>query len=326
MENTKDTMKECMKEDNIQKKKIIQILMSTYNGEKYLKEQLDSFINLENFEYIKVLIRDDGSTDSTLEILHEYRDLHGFEIIEGTNVGVNKSIAILFERSDKDCEFFAISDQDDVWLKDKFTKATKFLNKEYTDKPLLFASCSEVVDENLNHIGGTLVPKKRVSFYNAMVQNVTPGHTQVFNRKLMEKLIGIETKNIHVIDWWIYLLATAFGEVFFINDFTVKHRQHGKNAVGYQLNFFKKTVNRIKSLNKNDANSISKQLYAFQKKYGDLLKEDYKKELNNYFDSQKTIFKRMRYVFQTRTYRQSYLETVIFKCLYLFGKYRISKC
>lgn len=316
-------MKECMKEDNRQQKKTIQILMSTYNGEKYLREQLDSFINLENFEYTKVLIRDDGSTDSTLEILHEYRKSHGFEIIEGKNVGVNKSIAILFERSDKKCEFFAISDQDDVWFKDKFTKAIKLLNKENEDKPLLFASCSEIVDEYLNHIGSTLIPKKKLSFYNAISQNVTPGHTQVFNRKLMEKLIGIETKDIHVIDWWIYLVATAFGEVFFINDFTVKHRQHGRNAVGYQLNFFKKTVNRIKSLNKNNANSISKQLYAFQKKYEALLKEEYNKEIDNYFKSQKTTSKRLRYIFETRIYRQSNLETYIFKCLYLFGKYNI---
>lgn len=323
MENTKGTMKECMKEDNKKQKKTIQILMSTYNGEKYIREQLDSFINLENFDYIKVLIRDDGSTDSTLEILYEYRKSYGFEIIEGKNVGVNKSIAILFDNSDENCEFFAISDQDDVWFRDKFTKATKLLNKDYTDKPLLFASCSEVVDEHLNHIGSTLVPKKKLSFYNAIAQNVTPGHTQVFNRKLMEKLIGIETESIHVIDWWIYLIATAFGEVLFIDDFTVKHRQHGKNAVGYQLNFLKKTVNRIKSLNQNNANSISKQLYAFKKSYGDLLKEEYQLEIYNYFNYQKTIFKRIIYVFKTKIYRQSNLETGIFKILYVVGKYNM---
>src|SRR5471030_507539 len=102
-------MRKCMGTD-----KNIQILMTTYNGEKYLKEQLDSFTLLEGFEKIKVLIRDDGSNDNTVKIAEEYKKKYGFEIIRGENIGITNSIFELFKNSDKNCELFAISDQDDV--------------------------------------------------------------------------------------------------------------------------------------------------------------------------------------------------------------------
>lgn len=324
MENTRDITKECMQEDKTGLNKRIQILMSTYNGEKYLRDQLDSFVNLDNFEEVKVLIRDDGSTDSTLEILDEYRLKYGFEIIKGKNLGVNRSMTVLFKNSDGNCDYFALSDQDDVWLNNKLTKALDFLNKEDTSIPLLFGSCSEVVDEDMNHIGNTTVPNKGISFYNAISQNIIPGHTQVFNRNLMNMLIEIEVEYIHVIDWWIYLIATCFGKVTFINEFTVKHRQHGKNSVGYELNFFKKTLNRIKSLNKGNANSISKQLYSFYINYKENIKKEYLDEIDNFFIHQNNFFNRTKYMLSTKIYRQSYIETIIFKILYIFGKYNIN--
>ena len=72
--------------------KKIQILLSTYNGEHFLREQLDSFLRLEGFDNVAVLIRDDGSTDSTRDILREYSEKHGFEVILGDNVGLNASM------------------------------------------------------------------------------------------------------------------------------------------------------------------------------------------------------------------------------------------
>lgn len=318
MESIKDITKRCIKTD-----KKIQILMSTYNGESYLREQLDSFLELEKFDEIKVLIRDDGSNDTTLEILEEYHNKYGFEVIKGKNLGVNESMKILFENADMNCDFFSISDQDDIWIRDKFKKALDLLEKENQKVPLLFSSCSEIVSEKLEHIGSTIIPMKNISFYNAISQNITPGHTQVFNRALMNKLLNIDTTDIHVIDWWIYLIATSLGKVIFICDFTVKHRQHGKNSVGYELNFLKKIINRIKALNKKDANSISRQLYSFRSHYKNELNSKYLKEIDNYFVSQRNILTRIKYVLKTPIYRQSKYETILFKILYIFGKYKL---
>lgn len=313
-------MQKCMKAG-----KNIQILLSTYNGEKYLREQLDSFVNLENFDQIKVLIRDDGSTDNTIEILGEYIQKYGFEVLKGKNVGVNKSIFELFANCDLSCDYFALSDQDDVWLKNKFTIALNRLSRVDNKKPALFASCSEIVDENLKPLGSSIVPSKGVSFYNAMIQNVAPGHTQVLNRALVLALIEKGIENVHVIDGWIYLVAAGIGKVVFENQFTVLHRQHNNNSVGYELNFFKSTFNRLKRAFKNQPSNITLQIKSFEKLYNDKLSYKFENELILFLESQNSFLNRIRYVLNCKVYRQTLYESFIFKILYILGKYKIAE-
>ena len=320
MEIIKTIMQKCMKAG-----KNIQILLSTYNGEKYLREQLDSFVNLENFDQIKVLIRDDGSTDNTIEILGEYIQKYGFEVLKGKNVGVNKSIFELFANCDLSCDYFALSDQDDVWLKNKFTIALNRLSRVDNKKPALFASCSEIVDENLKPLGSSIVPSKGVSFYNAMIQNVAPGHTQVLNRALVLALIEKGIENVHVIDGWIYLVAAGIGKVVFENQFTVLHRQHNNNSVGYELNFFKSTFNRLKRAFKNQPSNITLQIKSFEKLYNDKLSYKFENELILFLESQNSFLNRIRYVLNCKVYRQTLYESFIFKILYILGKYKIAE-
>lgn len=320
MEIIKTIMQKCTRTG-----KSIQILLSTYNGEKYLKEQLDSYLGLENFDQIEVLIRDDGSTDNTIMILEEYSQKYGFEVLKGKNIGVNKSIFELFANCDLSCDYFALSDQDDVWLKNKFTFALNSLSRIDNKKPALFASCSKIVDENLKPLGSSIVPTKGVSFYNAMIQNVAPGHTQVFNRALLIALMEKGIENVHVIDGWIYMVAAGIGEVVFDNQFTVLHRQHDKNSVGYELNFFRSTINRIKRVMKKQSNIITLQIKSFEKLYNDKLSYEFKNELALFLKSQGSFFKRAEYVLKCKVYRQTLYETLIFKTLYIWGKYKIEE-
>lgn len=303
--------------------KQIQILLSTYNGEKYLRQQLDSYVALEGFEQIKVLIRDDGSTDGTKDILKEYQEKYGFEIILGQNIGVTRSFFELLCCSDKVCKFFALSDQDDVWIAEKFTRALKILSPMPQDIPLMYASLSEVVREDLTLMGTTLNPVKDVGFYNAMVQNIAPGHTQVYNRELVDLLIENCFDEVAVVDWWIYLVAGAVGRVVFDRHCTVKHRQHGENAVGYQLGTFKRIMTRIKKLNRHDGNTISRQLKSFYNIYGEMLTEEHRVELENYLSSLNTMKSRIAYAVNCKVYRQTKFETILFKSLYILGKYNL---
>jgi glycosyltransferase involved in cell wall biosynthesis len=303
--------------------KTIQIIMSTYNGEKYLIEQLDSIVNMAGFEAVSVLIRDDGSKDGTRLILDKYSRQYGFKVIYGENVGVNRSIWILLENTDPTCKYYAICDQDDVWLPDKFNIALSMIEKEDSSIPLLFGSLSEIVDENLKHLGSTVNPKKGLSYYNAMTQNVTPGHTQVFNRVMVDMLIEKGAENIHVIDWWLYLMASAMGKVVFADVYTVRHRQHGINAVGYETHFFRSTYNRFKSLKSKKGNAVSEQLLSFLERYKDILPVEYRKETVAYFDSMCCATKRIRYAFRCRAYRQQTVENLAFKLLYIIGKYNM---
>lgn len=301
--------------------KKVQILLSTYNGEKYLREQLDSFINQTCFSQIRVLIRDDGSTDGTVDILREYAEKYGFELICGENIGGNASYGALIQASDPECAYFAISDQDDVWLPDKIEIALACLEKNSSNEPALFFSLTNIVDEELNPISKSYMPTRGASFYNAMVQNVCIGHTQVFNAALRELVTQTDCANAHVVDWWIYLIASGLGKVFFEPQATVLHRQHGKNAVGYEMNPVKKMIVRLKRVRSREAASISRQLISFMHYYGNLLPEDYRREAKTFLEAQKSFKQRFLYLLQAKIYRQSWNETILVRLLYLIGKY-----
>ncbi len=317
MENTNNIIKKCMKKD-----KKIQILLSTYNGESYLREQLDSFVGLNNYKNVKVLIRDDGSTDKTIDILKEYNKKYGFKYICGKNVGVNKSIYRLLKYCDLSCDYYAVSDQDDVWYKNKFDITLEKLSECNEKTPTLFASCSSITDSDLNVIGKTIIPKKGVTFYNAMIQNVCPGHTQVFNKKLLLELRNNYSDEISVIDHWIYLYTSAFGKVMFTYDCTVYHRQHTNNSVGYQTNFIKKTIARIKRLNFKAADNSTVQLKYFYDLYKNKLNKEYQTEVENFLNS-KSFLKRLKYSLTTKTYRQNTIDSLCFRILFLMGKYHL---
>lgn len=299
----------------------VQILLSTYNGEKYLEEQLDSILNQKGDFSLKILVRDDGSKDGTLEILEKYSQKMEMQIIRGENIGVNKSLKELFMNCDTNCDYFSISDQDDVWLENKIQTAIESLSKN-KNKLKMFASRSLVTDINMNVIGKTQDPEDRVSYYNAMVQNVCPGHTQVFNKDVILKLKQNYSENIFVIDWWIYLLVSSMGEITFDRRCFVKHRQHGLNSAGYELNFWKKMKKRINFLNKYKKSPVSEQLKSFFEIYKDQMKKEYRIETENFFNSQRNILVRIKYILFSKVFRYGRFENLIFKLLYVLGKYK----
>ncbi len=304
--------------------KKIQILLSTYNGEKYLREQLDSYTKLNNFDDVKVLIRDDGSTDSTPEILREYEEKYGFEIILGNNLGLNRSMHELIKASDQNCKYFAFSDQDDIWLEDKLKRAYDALEKENESIPLLYSATSYLTDSECNILGKTFLPKKKLSFYNAMVQNVCIGHTQVINAKMRELLRPVFSDDIMIFDYWNYLLASAAGKVIYDSTPTTYYRQHGDNVIGYQHKKLGRLKVRLKRVTSRVSVKNAKQLLAFCKLYGDIMSDEQKKEAENFFKHQKNFFTRLKYCFITKTYRQTFTESIIFRIMYLFKRYNIN--
>ena len=309
-------MSGCMETD-----KRVQILLSTYNGETYLRQQLESYLDLENFEICKVLIRDDGSSDSTREILEEYEQHEAFEVTYGENIGITNSYLWLLEHCDLNCEFFCLSDQDDVWLPDKIQKAVALLDARPSERMLLFASRSTVTDEELRPLGLSTDPIRGVSYYNAMIQNVLPGHTQIFNRTMRDSLVCHGIIGAESVDWWMYLLASGLGEVLFEPSSTVLHRQHSGNAVGYQLGFCGSLKKRLGYLRQGKGNAISFQLQAFLSCYETELPEMFRQETVNYLKSLEHLSTRMRYLSTSRVYRQDRRDDWKFRLLYLLGKY-----
>lgn len=306
--------------------KDIQILLSTFNGAKYICEQLDSIISQDCFSNIKILIRDDGSADETVDILREYSERYeNIEVFFGENIGVNKSYFTLLQWADKSCKYFSFSDQDDIWLPQKMSLALSHLSaNDDGSVPYLYASRSEIVTADLEHIGEVLAPKRSPDFFNAVIQNVMPGHTQVFNKKALELILSYGVhEEISVIDWWVYLTVSAKGKTFFDDTITVRHRQHQNNTIGYETNFLKQFFFRVKRAFGKDKNASSKQVHCLFEHCGSDFSDEYRQELEYYFSSMRSVVCRSKYIVHTKLYRQTALETIIFKILYLLGKYNI---
>ena len=139
----------CTIDDMELNMKKVQVLLSAYNGEKYLEEQIRSILAQEH-KQLTLLIRDDGSTDHTIDIIKRYADNYeNVAYYTGKNLGVQQSFFNLMKHADKTADFYAFADQDDVWMPDKITRAIALLEKESTDLPLLYASETKLVDEHL---------------------------------------------------------------------------------------------------------------------------------------------------------------------------------
>jgi len=210
----------------------ISILMSTYNGEKYIKQQIESIKN-QSIKSIHLFVRDDGSTDGTQEILQDYQNNGMLTWYQGKNIGAGQSFLELTRKTEA-AEYYAFADQDDYWDKEKIEKAIQKL-EQYQDIPCMYCSNLHVVDKNLLSYP-TQYDNSNVymGLESSMLYNLATGCTIVFNHKLQEILQKYSPKNILYHDWWVYLLALTFGKVIYDKSSYIKYRQHDSNVVGFK--------------------------------------------------------------------------------------------
>lgn len=224
----------------------ITVLVATYNGERYLAEQLDSILMQSGVE-LSVICRDDGSKDSTLEILKKYKDVYSnFNYYTGPNV---KSARCFFDLLSNagDSDYYAFSDQDDVWDIDKLKVAGDILNKYDNSKPQLYMSNLRVVDQNLNYIRNAhIVPKKDDNPYSVLTEHYATGCTMVFNKALLEMCVAHLPNGEIMHDTWFEFVARFFGEVHYDFEPHMSYRQHERNVIGASVNMWVRCKNRFK--------------------------------------------------------------------------------
>lgn len=219
-------------------KKVL-VLLSTYNGEKYLKEQLDSILNQTIEKDMDILIRDDGSSDGTRMILEKYCTTYSnIKVMEEENVGVKKSFFSLIALAEK-YEYYAFADQDDYWKSEKLEVAIKKIEQENNiDIPVVYFSKLTFVNEYLEEIQEGINPNEKFDFGNILIKNNANGCTMVFNysaMKLMKKSIEkkVNYENIPLHDHWLYMAVLAVGgKVVFDENSYILYRQHNANQVG----------------------------------------------------------------------------------------------
>lgn len=217
----------------------VAILLSTYNGSLFLKEQIESIIKQDYINW-ELFIRDDGSTDSTIDIIKDYCNrFANFHFIMGKeSLGSAKSFLWLLENIEAD--YYMFCDQDDVWNTDKIKKSLNSLKEiEVPKVASLVFSNAIVVTEDLKIINKSFWIYNKISpslllanpdYIN--VYNSAPGCTMIFNNCLRDIVLKQINNNILMHDWLIMMMALKFGKVNYINEALMLYRQHQYNVVG----------------------------------------------------------------------------------------------
>ncbi|RRC95003.1 glycosyltransferase family 2 protein [Schaalia canis] len=211
------------------------VLMATFNGAQWLREQIDSILNQVGVE-VRIIISDDGSTDGTVRIIDDYcqRDarVHSLPRREG-EAGVASNFLHLFLHCEpQDGEFIAFSDQDDVWHRDKLCRQIALLNNKKAD-----AVSSNVVSFDSNGHRSVILKSQPQRPWDYVFEAGGPGSTYIFAPALSAQLrslvasLGYEGVGVH--DWYLYALARARGAHWIIDEVpTVEYRQHADNVIG----------------------------------------------------------------------------------------------
>lgn len=218
----------------------IAILMATYNGEKYICQQIDSILSQTCKDW-ELYIHDDGSTDHTIAAAESYVEKYPDKIhlIDGKSTGGAKyNFFYLFGQVE--AAYYMTCDQDDVWL-DKKIELTydKMLTiEDKADVPCLVYTELRVVDGELNTIADTMSEYQSLDCHKrtinqCILQNSVTGCTMMVNRALRDKMLHItDIDNTIMHDWWAALVAAQFGKTAFIDEPTILYRQHGDNSLG----------------------------------------------------------------------------------------------
>ena len=235
-------------------KEIVTIVLPTYNGEKYLKEQIDSILN-QTYQEIKIIISDDCSKDNTISILEEYKENEKIEIfIQEKNIGVVKNLEFLLKKVET--PYYMLADQDDYWLPEKVEKSLEKLKQNNVD--LVFGDL-EVVDEKLNTIypsfGDFMLLNRKIEKYinkytlNYLYNCVT-GCTVLAKKETINYILPFPNKSKYLIhDHWIGIMVSLNGKLAYMPEKYIKYRQHGNNQVGTnKISHGFKTLDQVRKL------------------------------------------------------------------------------
>lgn len=299
------------------KEKIVAICMSTYNGEKYLEEQLKSLFE-QTYQNIRIYVRDDGSSDKTREILDKYKNK--IIIVDSKeNLGVTKSFMNLLT-FDEEADYYAFCDQDDVWLPNKIERAVEKLEQTKKEIPTMYFTDYNYHDENMNYMSRSAINKNGPSFQNALVECISLGMNMVINRSLRDILIKNKMEKAMYHDWIIYLIASSIGNVIYDREVTVKYRRHRNNVSSANQNFIQFQIWRIKQIfKKSYFKQVKEQLIEFENIYKEKLKPEDKKLLNLFIKRNYSFINAIKKVCYPHMFRQKVLDDLFIRTLFLIG-------
>lgn len=301
------------------------ILLSTYNGSKFIKEQLDSIIKQRGVTP-RLLVRDDGSSDNTLDILELYRKSYPDlieEIIKGENVGSTASFCELmheaYSKYSDQFEYFSFADQDDYWLEDKLGKAVEKLEPLENSNPNMYCSDKIIVDSQLKEISGIRPPKVDLSKGRALARNIATGCTMVFNHCALELFVTRKTEFIKIHDHAIFLICSFLGNVIYDDNAYILYRQHGTNQLGGLDTFKDRAADRLRKKGNLNEHLLERTAKAFLDTYQDLLADKDKRLLRMVAEYRTGFSKRLKLLFSKEIAKEQFEDNLFFKLKVLLG-------
>ena len=212
--------------------------MASYNGEQYLQKQLDS-ISAQTYTNWYLYVSDDNSHDKTPSILEQFRQKHPERVqwrSHRSNCGFIKNFFSLILGEKREEDFFAFSDQDDIWYPDRLQRGLDSLSRFSEESPVLYTSQTEIIDSHEKGQGLSLPFKQRPTLKEVLIQGSPTGNTMLFNRKAYQ-LIRKTDKEVYIPlsshDWWLSLLVSGYGgTIIYDQNPTVRYRQHQSNHIG----------------------------------------------------------------------------------------------
>lgn len=305
------------------------VLLSSYNGEHYIKEQIESILSQKGVR-VKVLVRDDGSKDKTIDILNSIKD-ERIDIYAGKNVGCIASFSWLVNYAYKnysEYEYFAFADQDDFWMENKLNVGVSKLLEYNKNCPNLYFCNMELVNSKLSFV--CLMRNHDIDMRkgNIWLGGRAAGCTMVFNKKALE-MYAEHNPNYCYHDFWMNLIALYFGKVYYDTNPYIKYRQHEFNVLGAHGQVSKKARNKERltywfkdSKSKAHHNCAKDFLIQFDKELHD---ED-RKVIDIYIEYHKSLLGFMRFLVSKQFCSKEPERTCLRgRCLYfiraLFGKY-----
>lgn len=315
----------------------VDILMATYNGQQFLAEQIDSILK-QTHSNIHLFIRDDGSQDKTCDIIKQKQFLYPGKITQVSSeerLGIIGNFSTLMAASQ--AKYVMFSDQDDIWLPEKIALTLdkmRELEAAYGMKgPLLVHTDLQVVDANLKVLDRSfwnyskLLPKKNQSLNKLLMQNVITGCTMMMNRPLVDMSMPIP-QGVMMHDWWIGLVAAAFGRIDIVNQPTILYRQHGKNQVGAKkeqlfsqlVRFFKQPKEHIRLITTFLAKQC-RQATLFADAYKTKLSETQKRTVDSFSQlKNEYLFRKAYLIYKFGFFKNGWLRNMRLLLLLVFIK------
>ena len=232
----------------------IAVLLSSYNGEKYIQEQIDSIINQRNVS-VTLFVRDDKSSDKTCEILSKYEKLSNVSVIYGEHLGVIESFEWLINNVPMDYDYYAFSDQDDIWHEDKLNRAIEFIKeRNKINVPILY-SCNQNCVNSEGKFRMIRMPQEKVrdNVIASLIQTEYPACTMVLNKCLLKhmrytyRVAKKELRSMH--DGWALAIAQSIGEFIYDPVPMMDFRRHDSNytqGIRFDKRSFKDSINELK--------------------------------------------------------------------------------